>query len=166
MVKGFWISISCVLLKNGRLDVLHDGNELLSVSANHLAGWMIWKWLYRKESSYVGWYICGACSVLVQKPVHQRTCHVVTFVFLEMHVMKVRCSDHNQYESHNPFVISGTVLHTSLIKVSSSFGKRGMFTQRCISDQPPCCLVVDSSIIYSFLFLIENIVTDSRFNFW
>jgi hypothetical protein len=51
VVKGFWIPISCVLLKNGLLDLLHDGNELLSVSANHLAGWMIRNWLYRKESS-------------------------------------------------------------------------------------------------------------------
>jgi hypothetical protein len=30
VVKGFWIPISCVLLKNGRSDLLHDADELVS----------------------------------------------------------------------------------------------------------------------------------------
>jgi hypothetical protein len=165
VVKRFWIPISGVLLKNGRLDLLHNGNELVSRCLPITwRGGRYGNGCTGRRVANAGWYVCAACSVLVQKPVNQHKCHVVTFVFLEMHVMKIRCSDHNQYESHDPFVIRGTVLHSSLIKLSTSFGKRRMFTHRCISAQPSCCLGVDSTIIYSFLFIIENIVTYGRFN--
>jgi len=110
--------MSCVLLKNGRLDLLHDGNELVCRCLPITwRGGRYGNGCTRRIVANAGWYVRAACLVLVQKPVHQQTCHVVTYVFLEMHGMKVRCSDHKQYESNGPFVISGTVLYSSLNSV-------------------------------------------------